>query len=356
MRHGQRIETPRLSSTRSKRGQSGFAGRVDSVPLVPVPPACLHPRQALKPIFATRDYITRERFVVGYCRLCKLHVTAPVPPENATERYYPAGYYGKGAKRFTAAVEWLLRGLYNFRVWHIERRQAPGKALDIGCGRGLLLARLRDSGWQTYGTELSRESAHYARSVLNLPVATEPLEQVHYPDNAFDLVILWHVLEHIRDPRAMLQEVRRILKPGGNLLVAVPNFGSWEARCGGRHWFHLDVPRHLTHFTPQTLRAALAEAGLEWASSNFFSSEYDFFSFVQTVQNKLGLPHNLLYNILRTRSAKVLGGKGKEAGPLQLALALLTAVPLALFSLAYAPLAAGLGRGATMAVYAVKRG
>jgi hypothetical protein len=124
----------------------------------------------------------------------------------------------------------------------------------------------------------------------------------------------------------------------------------------GRGWFHLDVPRHLTHFTFRSLSDALRGGGLEVDRASYLSIEYDFFSFVQTAQNKLGLRHNLLYNLLRTRSAKVLDDEGNatSAGIAQSLVALLTALPLGCISFVYTPIAALLHRGATMTVYAVK--
>lgn len=319
------------------------------------PLECNHPPEAFDPLFATRDYITGDRFTVGYCRNCKLYITSPVPPDDQIPSYYPPGYYGSG-RRFNPMVEWLLDTLYNYRARQIEQWQKPGKVLDVGCGRGLLLNKLRERGWEPYGTELSEEAASYARDKLSLPVTTQALEEAGFPDNEFDAVILWHVLEHVRSPRAMLREISRILKPGGALLVAVPNFGSWEARWTGKHWFHLDVPRHLTHFTPLTLSRALDEAGMFLVSTNFFSTEYDFFSFVQSVQNKLGFGHNYLYNLLRTRSAKVLrGSKESDRKLAKTALVLASAVPLAALSLVYTPVIAALGKGATLAAYAIKR-
>jgi SAM-dependent methyltransferase len=314
---------------------------------------CDHPRARLEPHFQARDYISGETFLVGLCHDCGLHITWPAPAEEALPSYYPRSYYAEG-RRFNSFVERLLDGLYSYRAWHIEQRQAPGKVLDVGCGRGLLMAKLRQRGWETVGTELTDDAAAHARS-LGLDVHTGTLEEIGFRDAEFDMVILWHVLEHVPAPRAMLQEVSRILKPGGTLLVAVPNFASREARMSGPGWFHLDVPRHLTHFTPRTLRHVLDQAGLPVFDVNFFSTEYDFFSFVQSTQNRLGLPQNLLYDMLRTRQAKVARHGGSSATAAQKAAALLSAPLLGLAGMVLAPLAAAFGRGATIAAYARKR-
>jgi 2-polyprenyl-3-methyl-5-hydroxy-6-metoxy-1,4-benzoquinol methylase len=163
-------------------------------------------------LFGTRDYITGESFEVAYCQACRLHVTLPVPSDDRLSRYYPTSYYGRG-KRFNPIVEWLLNNLYSYRAMQIESRHKPGKVLDIGCGRGLLLHKLRQRGWEPQGTELSDEAAAHARDRLGLPVTTKALQECGFPDEEFDLVILWHVLEHVQAPRAMLKEVSRILKP-----------------------------------------------------------------------------------------------------------------------------------------------
>jgi 2-polyprenyl-3-methyl-5-hydroxy-6-metoxy-1,4-benzoquinol methylase len=316
---------------------------------------CEHPHNQVLTLFRARDYITGELFRVAYCYSCNLHITLPTPSDSEIGKYYPAGYYGTG-RRFTGIVEWLLNHLHNYRAYQIEQHCRPGKVLDIGCGRGLLLNKLRQRGWEPLGTELSEDAAAYARDHLHLPVLTKPLEELNLPSNEYDLVILWHVLEHVRSPRALLLEIKRILKPGGTLLVAVPNFGSWEARWSRDKWFHLDVPRHLNHFTTRTLGRLLDEVGVPITDMNFFSTEYDFYSFVQTVENKLRLRPNLLYNLLRTRSAKVVHVDGSEDNArLQSLLALLLAVPLTLLSFLYAPLIAFLKRGGTIAAYATRR-
>jgi hypothetical protein len=132
-------------------------------------------------------------------------------------------------------------------------------------------------------------------------------------------------------------------------MVAVPNFGSPEARFGGTGWFHLDVPRHLHHFTPGTLRNLLADAGLVPVKEVHIAPEYDVFSFVQTLQNKMGLPYNLLYDMVRRRENRLVH---LRQGPFSSLASLASAVPLTVIGVLWAPLAAALGRSATITIYA----
>lgn len=317
--------------------------------------SCPHPEDQQKLLFPARDYVTGDPFVIRRCAVCGLAHTTPQPPPDQIGNYYPRGYYGHG-KRYSAPLERLLDRLYAFRGRLIEIANGlePGRVLDIGCGRGLLLHQLRKRGWEVIGTELSEDSASYARDVLHIDVKTTSVADLNLPSEAFDMVILWHVLEHITDPAGLLQEVARILRPGGTLLVAVPNFASIEARWARSRWFHLDVPRHLNHFTPDTLRAMLVGVGLRPRMTSYFASEYDFFSFVQTALNMLGIRHNLLYNLLRTRGAKVLTEGQHPPRRLDIALSLLLAPSLGAVSLVWAPVVALLGQGATVTIYAKK--
>lgn len=137
------------------------------------------------------------------------------------------------------------------------------------------------------------------------------------------------------------------------LSAGAPNFGSLEARGTRDKWFHLDVPRHLIHLTPASLGSAPASSGFDVRRTSFFAPEYDCFSFVQSALNRLGLQHNLLYNLLRGRGAKVF--QERQAGVAQVVLTLLLAAPLSLLSLPATLLAGLCARGATMTVVAVKR-
>jgi SAM-dependent methyltransferase len=322
--------------------------------LVGVTSPCPHPVSQLKLLFTACDYITGHRFEVAHCDACGFAVTTPQPAAEQMAAYYPPGYYGApGGRRFPAVVERLQQKLYESRVRLVESvaAGARGRVLDVGCGRGLLLREFQRRGWEVQGTELSGQAAGYARDVLKLPVQTGSLETIGFPAEHFDAITLWHVLEHLADPRVLLAEARRILKPQGVLLVGVPNFGGWEARFCRDKWFHLDVPRHLTHLSRPMLRQVLAENGFGDRRWSGFAPEYDSFSFMQSMLNRCGLRHNLLYNLLRRGRAKVIDG---GAPGWQLIATLLLSVPLGVLSVPFTLCAGLAGRGGTMTVAAVK--
>ena len=315
--------------------------------------SCSHPAAEVELLLPAVDYISGEAFQVARCRRCAQVVTLPVPADLG--RYYPAGYYGdKQGRRFPAVMEWLQEQLYAWRARQVLRRlkQKNPRVLDIGCGRGLLLRAFQQNGCAVTGTEYSDDACRFARDVLKIPVRVGLLHELNFPANSFDIVVMWHVLEHMSDPRPTLAEVARILRPGGMFLVAVPDFGSPEARLTRAGWFHLDVPRHLSHHTPASLARILEAAGMSpgWVSS--LAPEYDTFSFVQSLLNWLGVRPNLLYNWLRGQRAKVFDGR-KTYGSI-LATVLLAPL-LGVLSLPATLLLALAGRGATIAIWAVKQ-
>lgn len=319
------------------------------------PPVCQHPADEREPLFPARDYVTGDSFELVRCRACGLALTMPRPAGPEMAKYYPAVYYAQtGGKRFPAVVELIQNLLYGRRVRRIERLTGgrKGRVLDVGCGPGFLLKRFQEHRWEVQGTELSEHSAAHARETLGLPIHTGDLGSAHFPDAHFDAVVLWHVLEHVPCPQSTIAEVARILRPGGVFLAGVPNFGSWEARVAKDKWFHLDVPRHLNHFTVPVLARLLTNSGLTVRSDSFFAPEYDCFSFVQSALNRLGLRHNLLYQLLRQGRGKVL----REESIFQILATLLLAVPLTIVSLPATFLASVLRHGTAFSLYAEKPG
>jgi 2-polyprenyl-3-methyl-5-hydroxy-6-metoxy-1,4-benzoquinol methylase len=316
---------------------------------------CPHPEPAQLALFTARDYISGDRFNVRLCRQCSLVRTSPAPDDAEKQRYYPPAYYGDG-RRYVFPVDHLLNRLQarrSVRI-HAANGNRPGRVLDVGCGRGLLLNQLRKLGWTVTGTELSDGAARFARDVLQLDVKVGDLRHLHFERGTFDAVVLWHVLEHVDDPAVLLRDVYRLVRPGGFVLLAVPNFGSIEAKLTRAGWFHLDVPRHVSHFTPETLVRMLEAEGFTSERITYFSPEYDYFSFVQSMLNRLGVHQNSLYELLRAGPAKLLQRKGTRGHASDAITNLALAPLLSLLALVCVPVTAWLGRGATMIVYARK--
>jgi len=314
--------------------------------------SCAHATDHQELIFPAFDYITGETFRVVRCAACDQIVTTPVPPDIG--RYYPSGYYGDASgRRFPVVMEWLQDKMYALRAKRVLAKlpQKTGKVLDVGCGRGHLLRAFQQQGCEVLGTEFSDDACRFAREKLNIPVRVGLLHELNFPDESFDVVTMWHVLEHVSDPRVTLAEVSRILRPGGIFMVGVPNLGSLEARLTKAGWFHLDMPRHLSHHTRGALERSLKKAGLQPAWVSFIAPEYDCFSFVQSLLNWFGVRSNLLYNWLRGRGAKVVAGQSHLGSTCA---TLLLAPLLGLISLPATTLLALTGQGAALTICAVK--
>ena len=226
-----------------------------------------------------------------------------MPGREELRGFYPEQYYGEPGTKFQPLVERLVRVVGERHISFLTRLLAPGaRVLDLGCGRGVILGPLADRGFEVHGVEISAEAARGADPRAEIRIAS-PLRDAGYEAEFFDEVVIWHVLEHVDDPRGTLEEVARILRPGGRLIVAVPNFSSAQARWTGAAWFHLDLPRHLYHFPLAALEELLKSTGFAIASVHHFSLRQNPFGWIQSVLNRFGgLPRNGVYTLLHRRS------------------------------------------------------
>jgi 2-polyprenyl-3-methyl-5-hydroxy-6-metoxy-1,4-benzoquinol methylase len=226
-----------------------------------------------------------------------------MPGREELRGFYPEQYYGEPGTKFQPLVERLVRVVGERHISFLTRLLAPGaRVLDLGCGRGVILGPLADRGFEVHGLEISAEAARGADPRAEIRIASS-LSDAGYETAFFDEVVIWHVLEHVDDPRGTLEEVARILRPGGRLIVAVPNFSSAQARWTGAAWFHLDLPRHLYHFPLAALEELLQSVGFTITSVYHFSLRQNPFGWIQSVLNRFGgLPRNGVYTLLHRRS------------------------------------------------------
>jgi 2-polyprenyl-3-methyl-5-hydroxy-6-metoxy-1,4-benzoquinol methylase len=219
-------------------------------------------------------WIVREAappFRVVQCR-CGLVFVTPQPDGTALKDAYDQAYY----------AGWAGQARQRARLWRrrldlVERHGGrAGRLLDIGTGSGAFLTLARSRGWRVAGTELS---AYAVKTALadGLAVAEGEVWDAAFPTDAFDVVTCWHVLEHVREPRHVLEEAHRVLRPGGSLFVATPNLDDHLFRLAYR-LARRRAPRlfdpedreiHLFHFSARTLAALVASAGFSVSAVGF---------------------------------------------------------------------------------------
>jgi SAM-dependent methyltransferase len=246
-----------------------------------------------KPVGTGRDLLcgVPGEYQVVRCRQCRHVYLNPRPTVASIGLCYPDDYAphqvadappsataadveSTGA---TAKTPWYLRGpvrripgLRRFYRWLTDQRtqvipsvdDGPKCALEIGCAVGSFLEKLRAAGWDAQGVEPSAKPAEIARA-RGFEVHTGTLESARLPDGRFDAAFAWMVVEHLHDPVATLQEVRRVLKPDGWFAFSVPNFACWERVVFGRYWYALGCPIHLQQYTPRSLRRLLDSSGFD---------------------------------------------------------------------------------------------
>jgi 2-polyprenyl-3-methyl-5-hydroxy-6-metoxy-1,4-benzoquinol methylase len=206
-------------------------------------------------------HTTGESFQIALCRTCGVAQTLPRPDERELSRYYPPRYYPTRAPA-PAVYERTIGREQKEKLRFLKRFRSGGTLLDIGCGAGYFVREASLAGFDAQGIELSADAASFGRSQWNLRIAEGDIRNAAYKNGSFDVVTLWHVLEHLPDVHAMLAKTCSLLTHSGIVVVAVPNFGSVQARLFRGRWYHLDVPRHLFHYSPSSLSTVLAQHAL----------------------------------------------------------------------------------------------
>jgi len=217
---------------------------------------------AAEPAIVGRDRLhgVPGAYAVHVCGECASATTLPPADLAQLAAFYPGAYQPHAPPAGPLAAVMVLVARARLRNWPLSELAAPGRALDVGCGRGDLGAQLRARGWSVDGVDPSAEACAVARG-RGIDARQGVLETLELPAEGYDAVIFSHSLEHVVDPRADLARAHGLLRPGGRVIVTAPNWGSWQRRRFRSCWFALELPRHRTHFTRRGLRAALEQAG-----------------------------------------------------------------------------------------------
>jgi 2-polyprenyl-3-methyl-5-hydroxy-6-metoxy-1,4-benzoquinol methylase len=209
-------------------------------------------------------------FSVVKCRACGLMRTNPRPTQGTINIYYPDDYgpyvgtrVSQERTKRNSLLKKILRPIFRC-VFNSNMTILPtmsiGRMLEIGCASGAFLHQMAGLGWQVQGIEFSEKAAHCAEQ-LGYSVYIGPLETAPEPDNSFDLIVGWMVLEHLHDPVKGLQKLRDWAKPGAWLAISVPNAGSLEFKFFKNKWYALQLPTHIHHFTPASIDKILSAGG-----------------------------------------------------------------------------------------------
>jgi SAM-dependent methyltransferase len=305
-------------------------------------PCCGGTLRHWRSVPSSEPVLGARRFALLRCQACGSAVTAgePIPA------LHDSGAYRPGTPRLHGVALPLLRAFDRRRLALLADVVAPpARLLDLGAGRGRFVAVARAAGYEATGVEPSRRGVT-AAAALGIELQQASIEEVAFGEASFDAISAWHVLEHVEDPAAALARITAWLRPGGALLVGVPNLAGAQARLGGERWYHLDVPRHRTHFTQAGLLALVRAAGLRPLRTVHLLLEHNPYGMWQSLVNRLTRHPSYLYNLLK-RNAPL------DARDLALTIAALPLAPVA----ATGELVAGLtGRGGTIAMIAVRGG
>lgn len=221
-----------------------------------------------------RDYtVSKETFSIFHCGGCGGRFTQNVPDSAHIGRYYQSQEYISHSETKQGLINRLYHSVRKITLRSKQNwvRNASGiktgALLDIGSGTGAFLHYMQSSGWTVTGLEPDENARKNAKEIYG--VEALPIEQLYaLAPQQFDAITMWHVLEHVHDLHRYLDHIRTLLKPGGSLLIAVPNYTSSDADYYKEYWAAYDVPRHLYHFSPGSMEKLLSQHHIRLAKKH----------------------------------------------------------------------------------------
>ena len=218
---------------------------------------------SIEPALTAEDFtVSHEKFSIWHCNNCTARFTQDVPAQDAISPYYKSDTYISHSDTKKGLVNTLYHKVRK-RTLASKRKlitnqtgKAKGTILDIGCGTGAFLNEMQSSEWSITGLEPDATAREKANTLYNI-ASQESNKLFELPAQTYDAITMWHVLEHVHELQAYIMQVEKLLAPSGKLFIAVPNYTSYDARLYKEFWAAYDVPRHLYHFSPQSIEHLL---------------------------------------------------------------------------------------------------
>ncbi len=209
------------------------------------------------------DYlVSKESFVIVRCDDCRFEFTNPRPKPEQLGNFYQSQSYISHTNKITGLIDLVYKTARFFalkkKLRIINKLSEKGSILDYGCGTGAFLNTCKRGGWQTTGVEPNADARKIAEQTAETSIVKN-LETLQDNEGitGFDVITLWHVLEHISDINEVIQQLKNLLNKNGKLIVAVPNHQALDQQIYKEHWAAYDLPRHLYHFGQSTMKAIM---------------------------------------------------------------------------------------------------
>ena len=260
-----------------------------------------------------KDYfLTQEPFEIMVCEECGLLYTTPKPFDEKIGDYYKSDEYYSHQENKKGFIPRVYEAVKSVNLKHkiaiATQGKEPGRLLDIGCGVGDFLHFAEQNGWQCTGAEPSDDASSIAKKRIKAEIML-PKDLEKLPDESFDVITMWHVLEHVSDLQWQVNQLNRLLKKGGRLVIALPNFRSYDAQYYKDKWAAYDVPRHLNHFSQDSIAKIFNINGLIQNQTQKLVWDAFYISFMSEKYRQKSLP--LLRGIYRGMISNL---KAKKSG------------------------------------------
>ena len=246
-----------------------------------------------------------SKYSLVQCSGCALGYTFPFPEDKPSSSGLFKSYYGTGPNKFAPLLQGIRTRLMRMRAKRylqlISKSVQQPKILDVGCAEGRLLKVFLDYDCKCWGIEHHSYPSHRFMEPERITYLKGGPEASHLPGRSFDLIFLWHTLEHMDDPNGIIHQIGGLLAPSGAIILAVPNISSMEAQRFKEFWFHVDIPWHRYHFNEESIRYLLAKHNLRITDIRSFCLEQGPYGLLQSILNAMGLPRNEFYEFLKGR-------------------------------------------------------